>query len=99
MTLSFDWNTTLVPCGYNYTISAVASTVPGETNTANNELVAGQVELRIMGDLNGDGMVDMKDVLTGMIAFWSYPGRAKWNPYADLNRDGRVDMRDIVAIL
>jgi thermitase len=99
ITISFVWNTTSIPAGHNYTISAVASTVAGETNTTNNALVAGQIEVRIMGDLNGDGMVDMRDVLTGMIAFRSYPGRSKWNPCADLNRDGLVDMRDIVAII
>jgi glucuronoarabinoxylan endo-1,4-beta-xylanase len=40
-TLTFTWNTTSVEAG-DYTIKAVADTVTGETNTANNELTANE---------------------------------------------------------
>jgi thermitase len=99
-TLSFNWNTTYIPCCHNYTIKAVASTVPSETNTANNELVAGQVNIKLMGDINGDGVVNMKDVSLAVLAFHTSPGLRTWNPYADLNNDNLVDMRDInIAII
>ena len=42
--LSFIWNTASVPTGV-YTISANASVVPGETNTANNRFVDGKVTI------------------------------------------------------
>jgi len=43
-TLTFNWNTTNVTLG-NYTIKAVASAVPGETDTADNTYIDGSVKL------------------------------------------------------
>ena len=96
-TLTFDWNTTLVPCAFNCTIRASAGIIPGETDTTNNEFVAGQMDLKVLGDINGDGEVNMRDILVAVLIFRSHPGRADWTPEADLNRDGIVDMRDIVC--
>jgi subtilase family serine protease len=98
LTLNFDWNTTSVPC-QNCTVKAVASTVLGETNTANNEFAVGQVSIEVMGDVNGDGTVNYRDITLAILAFRSYPGRARWDPHCDLNRDGMVDMRDITTIV
>jgi len=42
--LTFNWNTTNVTPG-NYTIKAVASTVPGETDTADNTYIDGSVKV------------------------------------------------------
>jgi len=41
-TLTFSWNTTDVPGGY-YTISANATTVPGETDIADNNFIYGTI--------------------------------------------------------
>jgi hypothetical protein len=41
-TLTFSWNTTDVPGGY-YTISANATIVPGETDTADNNFIDGTI--------------------------------------------------------
>jgi hypothetical protein len=80
-------------------VKAVASTVLGEIDTANNEFVVGNVNIRVMGDVNGDGATNMRDVYSACLAFRSFPGRLKWNPDCDLNRDGLVDMRDINAVV
>jgi hypothetical protein len=98
-TLSFDWNTALVPCAFNYSIRALASTNLGEIDTTNNELIVGPMDLRVLGDINGDGEVNMRDVLFAVHIFRSHPGRVDWTPDADLNRDGIVDMRDIVSVV
>lgn len=45
-TLTFSWNTSGVPEG-NYTIKAVASTVPGETEIVNNECVNGTITVKL----------------------------------------------------
>lgn len=50
-------------------------------------------------DLNGDGKVDMNDVLIVVEAFGSYPGCQHWNLQADIDTDGRIDMRDIGRIV
>ena len=97
-TLVFDWNTTNVLCG-NYTIQAETLLAQEETNVANNVLVDGTLRINLMGDVNGEGKVDMTDVMTLVSAFGSYPGHPRWNPACDLNQDGRIDLADIVLAL
>ena len=45
-TITFTWNTTGVTPG-TYTLKAQASTVPGETDTTDNTLIDGQVDINI----------------------------------------------------
>jgi hypothetical protein len=51
-TLSFRWNTTGFAYG-NYTISACAEPVSGETNIANNNFTGGWIVVAGVGDLTG----------------------------------------------
>jgi parallel beta-helix repeat protein len=97
-TLVFSWNTTSVPCG-NYTIEAETALAPGEINVASNVLVDGTLRIKMMGDVNGEGVVNMADIMTLLNAFGSYPGHPRWNPDCDLNHDGRIDLADIVLAL
>jgi len=53
--------------------------------------------LRKMGDANGDGIIDMRDIAMIQKAFGSVFGAPNWNPACDLNGDGRVDMYDLGA--
>lgn len=53
----------------------------------------------IAGDVNGDGKVDMQDVILVLDAFGSYPGHPRWNPSCDLNTDLKVDMADLTIVL
>jgi hypothetical protein len=41
----------------------------------------------------------MKDVVTVILAFNSFPNAPRWNSLADLDNNGRIDMRDIVRVL
>jgi hypothetical protein len=100
----FTLNTTdLSPCS-NYTISGQASMVPFEFNTTNNLFVDGVITIRFIGDLNGDGKVDMRDVAVAAAAFGTHAGDPRWNPDADITGtdylvpDGVVDMRDVALI-
>jgi len=54
--------------------------------------------VRIMGDVNGDGMVNMKDIALVARAFGSTPTSLNWNFAADLNRDGMVNMKDLALV-
>jgi hypothetical protein len=98
VSLLFIWNTTAVAPCHNYTIRAEASLVPYEYNVTNNVYVDGEVDVRIVGDVNGDGKVDITDVAIVSGAFGSYPGHPRWNPACDLNRDGRVDITDVATV-
>jgi len=56
------------------------------------------IQYAILGDVNGDGMVDIFDVVLIAIAFGSKPGDDNWNAIADLNNDGIVDIFDVVLL-
>ena len=97
-TIIFEWDTqNVTPC-QNYTIRAEASKVPYETNLADNQLTDGKVKIRILGDVNADNKVDVKDVYETSKAFGSYPGHPRWNRYADLDRNLKVDVKDIFIV-
>ena len=53
----------------------------------------------LVGDVNGDGKVDMEDIVLVILAFGSYPGYPRWNPNADLNNDSKIDMCDIILVI
>lgn len=59
-----------------------------------------QIITTIIGDLNGDREVDMRDIAIAARAFGSFQGHPRWDPRADITGpegypDGEVDMRDI----
>jgi len=92
-TLTFTWNTIVVPAG-THLISAIATTVPGETNTENN-IAATVIIETILGDVTGEGKVDIIDIATIAKAYGTYPGHPKWNPNADLDNNNKIDIIDI----
>jgi hypothetical protein len=96
-TLTFTWNTAGFAKG-NYTVWAYAWPVPGETDTDDNAYIDGLVIVSMVGDLNNDGVVDIRDISIAGRAFGSYPGHSRWNPNADINNDGIIDIRDVSII-
>ena len=62
-TLTFTWDTSGFAKG-NYTISAYALSLPGETDTADNSFFDGWVFITIPGDVNGDEKVNILDCMT-----------------------------------
>lgn len=52
----------------------------------------------LVGDVNGDGIVDGKDIAVVAKAFGSYPADPRWNSSADVNGDGRVNALDIAIV-
>jgi len=52
----------------------------------------------LIGDVNGDGIVDIGDLTIVALAFGYFEGEPGYDPDADLNTDGIVDMRDMVAV-
>jgi hypothetical protein len=98
--LTFDWNTSdFAPNMTPYTIKAEADVLPNETNVTNNIYIDGDVKLKIIGDINGDGTVNINDLTLWDSAFNSKPGEPNWNPQADINGDGIVDKEDGIQII
>jgi len=105
-TTTFTWNTSGCAKG-NYTIVAVAETVPGEIFTADNTYVDSLVAVAMVGDINADGKVDVKDVFKVAKAYGSYgpdflypssPPHPNWNAVCDINNDKKVDVKDYYIV-
>lgn len=95
ITFTIPWSTKgVTPC-HNYTIKGEAEQVPYELDTLDNTYVDGTIKIKIMGDINGDGIVNITDISSIGKAFGSNPDNPRWNPEADLNMDGVIDVRDI----
>ena len=105
--LTFRWNTTGWVKG-NYTIKAIADTVPGETDTADNTRVDGWVFVGLVGDVNADGIVDIEDIYLVSLAYGSLYNSTDgqyWHPTPcaicphspnlDINWDVIIDIEDI----
>ena len=97
--LLFAWNTSGLPPCANYTLNAEAETVPYEMDIADNTFTDGKIQIKLMGDVNGDCIVDLYDLTAVALAFSSSTGDPNWNPEADLKEDGTIDIFDIVTIV
>ena len=94
-TLTIPWNTTGVAMG-SYTITAIATLLPDETDTPDNTLTDGTVMVTFQGDVNGDGKVRIDDILAIALAFGSDLGDPDYDPNLDVNGDDEIRVDDIL---
>jgi parallel beta-helix repeat protein len=94
--LTFQFNVSGWTKG-NYTLRAAASQVPGETDTSDSTC-QGLFSVSILGDVNGDGRVDMRDVAYVARLLGVGPTSPLWNPNADVNDTGTIGMTDINTV-
>jgi len=91
--------TTIGTAKGNYTISAVADTAPGETDTEDNTYIDGTVLVTVVGDVNGDHVVDIDDLIL-IIYYWgTYEGGPNWNPNMELSNDIVIDIDDLLILI
>jgi hypothetical protein len=92
---SFRLSSSGVPVG-NYTVYASSyytTYYPGTFVTS-----SATFSIIIVGDINGDGVVNILDAILLANAFNSRPGDSNWNPKADLNGDGIVNILDAILL-
>ena len=94
-TITFMWSATGFAYG-NCTISAYASPVENETDIADNTLSGGTVYVGIPGDINGDGVVDVYDLIVIASAYGFSPSDPNWNSDSDINGDNTIDIFDLI---
>jgi len=61
-------------------------------------LAAIRPSFAVVGDVNGDGKVDMKDLAMVARCFGAKPSDPRWNPACDLTGDGKIDMIDLATV-
>jgi len=90
----FTWNTSTFSIG-DYSMSANASPVAGETNTADNALADGTVHVGIPGDVDGNRLVSMLDLYNVALRFGTIPGQPAYLPNCDIDDNSIVNMLDL----
>jgi len=94
--LTFVWDTTKVPYCHNYTMTATATIVPTESHPSDNLLEDGKIKVRILGDVDGNGLVNMLDLQAEAANFGMMEGiSSEWNPDLDMNQDHIVNILDL----
>ena len=96
------WYTTGIAKG-NYTITVSITHVTNETYIEDN-VYSCNVNVTILGDINGDFKVDIKDLVLVIKAFGKYKCHSNWHENhlirnADVNNDDKVDIKDLVLVI
>lgn len=63
-----------------------------------HKTIDGTVLVTVVGDVNGDGVVNVIDLSIVSLSYGTFEGEPDYNPEADLNEDGVVDMRDLTIV-
>jgi parallel beta-helix repeat protein len=76
----------------------VTLTITGQLS--DGTLLEGSVVIRVRmpGDVNMDGKVDVKDLLIPSKAFGASSGTLRWNSIADENEDGKINIIDLFIV-
>ncbi|RLI46312.1 hypothetical protein DRO69_03400, partial [Candidatus Bathyarchaeota archaeon] len=97
--IRFMWDTSTLQRYANYTLSAYATPVLGETDIVDNSFLGDTVVLVIPGDFDADKDVDLYDAVALLTIYGAKIGDPQYDPNKDIDNDGDIDLYDAVALL
>jgi thermitase len=97
-TITITLDTRNVTACHKYTIIAVALISSADYNSSDNTLAGQTLEVGLLGDMNSDGHVDIRDISVMARAFGTTVGDSDWNPLADLNLDNKINIIDVALV-
>ena len=96
-------NTTKITHTYilpgNYTVILTVTDADGRQGFKSKTIIVYASPTSGTGDLDGNGRVDMTDIMIVVKAFGSTPEKPNWDPRADTDGNGRVDMTDVMTVV
>jgi hypothetical protein len=97
--ITINWATSGMKPG-RYVITGNVTNSNGESigNLADNYAVPFTILIRPAGDVNGDCVVNIVDLVLVAGQFGKTAGSPGWNPIADLNGDGVVNITDLAIV-
>jgi len=94
--LAQAWNATGFTRG-NYTMSVHIEPVPGETDTADNSFTYNNaITVTVAGDTNGDGNINIYDIVRLAWAYDAKKGDSRFNPNCDIDGNDKINIFDVV---
>jgi hypothetical protein len=81
-----------------YHLSANVEPVTGETSVEDNLWNDGTIRITLPGDINGDRIVNLPDLVSLAASYGKHPGNPRWNPNADIDNDLAVGLSDLVIL-
>lgn len=94
--ITLVWYTDSVPRG-NYTITANATQVQGETDTTDNTSIDGMIHVILKGDVNDNGIINVGDMLALKIAI-AQGKTVEQLPFYDLDGNGLINVGDMLQL-
>jgi len=85
--------------GGNFTVTLTIKDSEGQQSYKSKIITVYEPPTQGNGDVDGNGRVDMTDVIIVVTAFGSTPEKPNWDPRADIDNNGRVDMSDVVVVV
>jgi parallel beta-helix repeat protein len=94
-TVSLMWNTSGLPQCRTYDVKAEVSIVAGETHVEDNVYDFGLVKVKMVGDVNSDGRINILDIFAIATAFNSKVGEPSYKVNYDMNLDYVINILDL----
>jgi parallel beta-helix repeat protein len=94
-TVSMLWDTSSLPQCRTYDVKAEVTIVAGDTHIEDNIYDFGLVKVKVVGDVNSDGKINILDIFAIATAFGSKVGGSNYKINYDMNLDHAINILDL----